>query len=98
MQQIADRSGVSKFSVSQALSGKPGVSEETRQIQSTQNASFWNRVLAGIIKGCTDCWWSHLIMSLAGKIGSLFSPLTPRWRMPAEKTNMLSQLIERQSG
>lgn len=30
MHQIAERVGVSKFSVSQALSGKPGVSEETR--------------------------------------------------------------------
>mgnify|MGYP003813572981 CR=1 FL=1 len=30
MQQIADRVGVSKFAVSQALSGKPGVAEETR--------------------------------------------------------------------
>lgn len=31
MQQIADRVGVSKFAVSQALSGKHGVSEETRE-------------------------------------------------------------------
>lgn len=30
MQQIADQVGVSKFAVSQALSGKPGVAEETR--------------------------------------------------------------------
>ncbi|MEW9700202.1 LacI family DNA-binding transcriptional regulator [Paenibacillus sp. SI8] len=30
MQQIADQVGVSKFAVSQALSGKPGVGEETR--------------------------------------------------------------------
>ncbi len=30
MQQIADQLGVSKFAVSQALSGKPGVSDETR--------------------------------------------------------------------
>ncbi|MCH1639853.1 LacI family DNA-binding transcriptional regulator [Paenibacillus timonensis] len=30
MQQIAEKVGVSKFAVSQALSGKPGVSEETR--------------------------------------------------------------------
>lgn len=30
MQQIADRAGVSKFAVSQALSGKSGVGEETR--------------------------------------------------------------------
>ncbi|WP_271751460.1 LacI family DNA-binding transcriptional regulator [Cohnella sp. JJ-181] len=30
MQQIAERVGVSKFAVSQALSGKPGVAEETR--------------------------------------------------------------------
>ncbi|MFC5651914.1 LacI family DNA-binding transcriptional regulator [Paenibacillus solisilvae] len=31
MQQIADRVGVSKFAVSQALAGKHGVSEETRE-------------------------------------------------------------------
>ncbi|MFB9329149.1 LacI family DNA-binding transcriptional regulator [Paenibacillus aurantiacus] len=31
MQTIADHLGLSKYSVSQALSGKPGVSEETRQ-------------------------------------------------------------------
>ncbi|MEK0312421.1 LacI family DNA-binding transcriptional regulator [Cohnella sp. 56] len=31
MQHIADQAGVSKFAVSQALSGKPGVAEETRQ-------------------------------------------------------------------
>ncbi|RKN64308.1 LacI family DNA-binding transcriptional regulator [Paenibacillus ginsengarvi] len=31
MQQIADRLGISKYSVSQALAGKPGVSEETRE-------------------------------------------------------------------
>jgi len=31
MQQIADRLGVSKYTVSQALSGKPGVSESTRR-------------------------------------------------------------------
>lgn len=31
MQQIADRLGLSKYSVSQALSGKQGVSEETRE-------------------------------------------------------------------
>lgn len=32
MQQIADRLNLSKNTISQALSGKPGVSEETRQI------------------------------------------------------------------
>ncbi|WP_219836247.1 LacI family DNA-binding transcriptional regulator [Paenibacillus sp. R14(2021)] len=31
MQQLADRLGVSKYTVSQALSGKPGVSEATRR-------------------------------------------------------------------
>jgi len=31
MQQIADRLGISKFTVSQALSGKPGVSQENRK-------------------------------------------------------------------
>ena len=31
MQQIADHLGLSKFAVSKALSGKPGVSLETRE-------------------------------------------------------------------
>jgi len=44
MQQIADQVGVSKFAVSQALSGKPGVAEETRtRIVQTANelGYFW---------------------------------------------------------
>lgn len=32
LQEIADAAGVSKFAVSRALSGKPGVSEETRAV------------------------------------------------------------------
>lgn len=32
MQQIADAAGVSKFAVSRALTGKPGVSEQTREM------------------------------------------------------------------
>ena len=32
MQQIADAAGVSKFAVSRALTGKPGVSEHTREM------------------------------------------------------------------
>jgi LacI family transcriptional regulator len=32
LQQIADRLGVSKYTVSQAISGKPGVSESTRRL------------------------------------------------------------------
>lgn len=39
MQQIADRLGLSKYTVSQALSGKPGVSEQNRlRIQETARA------------------------------------------------------------
>ncbi|MFC3772510.1 LacI family DNA-binding transcriptional regulator [Paenibacillus sp. GCM10012303] len=113
MQQIADRLGVSKYSVSKALSGKPGVSMETRlevietakamgyrwRQKKTSGASvdkalpnkknkrpaaeadsqpfifvlmdssklnevyFWNRVLAGIINGCNEVGWNHLMIT-----------------------------------
>ncbi|MFC5470653.1 LacI family DNA-binding transcriptional regulator [Cohnella suwonensis] len=44
MQQIAEQVGVSKFAVSQALSGKPGVADETRTriVQTAQELGyFW---------------------------------------------------------
>lgn len=105
MQQIADQLGLSKFSVSQALSGKPGISEGTRQlilqtaktlgyraanksnaesiaaaaearderevkpfilvwVKSTRlkEPSFWEKVLLGIMNGCAEFGWEHLIV------------------------------------
>lgn len=118
MQQIADRLGVSKYSVSKALSGKPGVSTETREQiieaakamgyrwkqKKTSSAPddkalpnkrnkrsaveaadsqpfifvlidasklnevyFWNRVLAGIISGCQEIGWNHMILTNSGE-------------------------------
>ncbi|GGD71932.1 LacI family DNA-binding transcriptional regulator [Paenibacillus nasutitermitis] len=44
MQQIADRLGVSKYTVSQALSGKPGVSEATRREVTAMAAALGYRI------------------------------------------------------
>ncbi|GGA14343.1 LacI family transcriptional regulator [Paenibacillus marchantiophytorum] len=50
MQQIADRLGLSKYTVSQALSGKSGVSEENRlRIQETARAMGY--LIQGKVKG-----------------------------------------------
>ncbi|CAG7610621.1 putative HTH-type transcriptional repressor ExuR [Paenibacillus solanacearum] len=128
MQQIADRLGVSKYSVSKALSGKPGVSMETRlQVIEAAKAMgyrwkqkkasggseasgdpiapnkrnkkpaheaadsqpfifvlidasklnevyFWNRVLAGIISGCNEIGWKHLMITNSGEDTAFIFP------------------------
>ncbi|WP_223068527.1 LacI family DNA-binding transcriptional regulator [Paenibacillus caui] len=99
IQYLADQLGLSKYAVSRALSGKPGVSEATRArvvdlartlgyrrqqtaVTGTReakaspqfvlicmnqlnqlNASYWQRVLAGIIAGCSERGWHHIILS-----------------------------------
>ncbi|ANE46117.1 hypothetical protein SY83_07305 [Paenibacillus swuensis] len=105
IQQIADRLGVSKYTVSQALSGKEGISEATRrQVLETAKSmgykqrrqvydreapqtgiasdaatspyviiwipyrergetEFWQRVLSGIVAGCDERNWEHIILS-----------------------------------
>lgn len=49
MQQVADRVGVSKFAVSQALSGKPGVAEETRMriVQAANELGYFRKAKPG---------------------------------------------------
>ncbi|QYR20190.1 LacI family DNA-binding transcriptional regulator [Paenibacillus sp. sptzw28] len=51
MQQIADRLGVSKYTVSQALSGKRGVSEATRREVMAMAAALGYRVSQREVKG-----------------------------------------------
>jgi LacI family transcriptional regulator len=47
MQQIAEQVGISKFAVSQALSGKPGVAEETRMriVQAANELGYFRKVM-----------------------------------------------------
>ncbi|MBB3109979.1 LacI family transcriptional regulator [Paenibacillus phyllosphaerae] len=53
MQQIADQVGVSKFAVSQALSGKPGVSDETREriVQTAAMLGYYSQRHARLKQG-----------------------------------------------
>lgn len=114
IQTLADQLGLSKYAVSRALSGKPGVSESTRarvlelaralgyrqntpgsgshaantnQAHATEppfalicmnqlnrgEPHYWQRVLSGIISGCNEQGWHHVIVS-------------PSLNMPAKDT------------
>lgn len=69
LQEIADAAGVSKFAVSRALSGKPGVSEETRTVLvklAAQMGYFRNHAkVAGLEPRDTDArTWSGNVLVL----------------------------------
>lgn len=92
MQQIADQVGVSKFAVSQALSGKPGVAEETRTriLQTANELGYFRK--ARIMKRDSASGSDSKVKSSAAK--STVIILMPNVRFQSRESLFWGRIID----
>lgn len=93
MQQIAEQVGISKFAVSQALSGKPGVTEETRTriVQAANELGYFRK--AKLIKKMTTSG-SEISSRAAKTAKSTVITLMPHVRFQSRESLFWGRIID----